>query len=155
MTAPQNTRDTSETARIQDLHSYQVLDTPEEFAFDDITEFASKVLGFAFVFINLIDKDRQWAKAASGLPREAAECHRDDSLCNVAINRNEALVIPDAQADERYTEIGCVREEPNVRFYAGMPLINSKGFALGTVCVVDFEVHTYKYIYKRIVYDCN
>ena len=134
-----------ETERVEELHSYEILDTDPEFAFDDLTEFASKVLEFPYVFINLIDANRQWAISAAGMPREAAECDRDDSLCNLAIQKNVPLIIPDAQADDRFSGVGCVCNPPNVRFYAGMPLINGKGYALGTVCVVDFEPREFPY----------
>ena len=80
----------TESKRIAELHSYEILDTDEEFSFDDITEFASKVLDVTYVFINLIDKNRQWAKSAAGLPREAAECDRNDSFC---INPNPCLLM--------------------------------------------------------------
>ncbi|MEE2995739.1 MAG: adenylate/guanylate cyclase domain-containing protein [Pseudomonadota bacterium] len=134
-----------ETERVEELHGYEILDTDPEFAFDDLTEFASKVLEFPYVFINLIDANRQWAISAAGMPREAAECDRDDSLCNLAIQKNVPLIIPDAQADDRFSGVGCVCNPPNVRFYAGMPLINGKGYALGTVCVVDFEPREFPY----------
>jgi len=135
----------TESKRIAELHSYEILDTDEEFSFDDITEFASKVLDVTYVFINLIDKNRQWAKSAAGIPREAAECDRNDSLCNIAIQKNVPLIIPDALADDRFSGVGCVCNAPNVRFYAGMPLINEKGYALGTVCIVDFEPREFPY----------
>ena len=135
----------TEAERISELYSYQILDSDEEFAFDDLTEFASKVLEVPYVFINLIDKDRQWAKSAAGIPREAAQCDRDDSLCNIAIQKNVPLIIPDTQADGRFSAVGCVCNPPNVRFYAGMPLINEQGYALGTVCVVDFEPRDFPY----------
>lgn len=135
----------TEAERISELHSYQILDTDEDFAFDDLTEFASKVLEFPYVFINLIDEDRQWAKSAAGSPRDAAQCARNDSLCNIAIQKNIPLIIPDTQADKRFAGVGCVCNPPNVRFYAGMPLINENGYALGTVCVVDFEPRDFSY----------
>ena len=113
-----------EKERLAELHSYEILDTDEEFAFDDLTEFASKVLEVPYVFINLIDEKRQWAKSAAGIPREAAGCDRNDSLCNLAIQKTAPLIIPDAQADDRFSDVGCVCNPPNVRFYAGMPIIN-------------------------------
>lgn len=134
-----------EKERIAELHSYEILDTDEEFSFDDLTEFASKVLEVPYVFINLIDENRQWAKSAAGIAREAAECDRNDSLCNLAIQKNVPLIIPDAQADDRFSDVGCVCNPPNVRFYAGMPIINENGYALGTVCVVDFEPREFSY----------
>ena len=124
---------------LAELHSYEILDTDEEFAFDDLTEFASKVLEVPYVFINLIDDKRQWAKSAAGVAREAAESDRNDSLCNLAIQKNAPLIIPDAQADDRFSDVGCVCNPPNVRFYAGMPIINENGYALGTVWLLTLS----------------
>ena len=134
-----------EQGRLKDLLSYQILDTEQEYAFDDLVDFASNILGFPFVFINLIDSDRQWPLAGSGLPREAAQCPRNDSLCNFVVKHHEALIIPDAQADDRYSSVAVVCNEPHVRFYAGAPLINKNGHALGSLCVVDFEPREFPY----------
>ena len=128
-----------EQERLKDLLSYQILDTEQEYAFDDLVDFASNILGFPFVFINLIDKDRQWPLAGSGIPREAAQCPRDESLCNFVVKQHETLIIPDAQADDRFSSLPAVCNEPHLRFYAGAPLINKNGHALGSLCVVDFE----------------
>ena len=134
-----------EQGRLKELLSYQILDTEQEYAFDDLVDFASNILGFPFVFINLIDSDRQWPLAGSGLPREAAQCPRNDSLCNFVVKHHEALIIPDAQADDRYSSVAVVCNEPHVRFYAGAPLINKNGHALGSLCVVDFEPREFPY----------
>ena len=134
-----------EQGRLKELLSYQILDTDQEYAFDDLVDFASNILGFPFVFINLIDSDRQWPLAGSGLPREAAQCPRNDSLCNFVVKHHEALIIPDAQADDRYSSVAVVCNEPHVRFYAGAPLINKNGHALGSLCVVDFEPREFPY----------
>ena len=134
-----------EQERLKELLSYQILDTEQEYAFDDLVDFASNILGFPFVFINLIDKNRQWPLAGSGLPREAAQCPRGDSLCNFVVKQHETLIIPDAQADDRYSSVAVVCNEPHVRFYAGAPLINKNGHALGSLCVVDFEPREFPY----------
>ena len=135
----------NEQERLKELLSYQILDTEQEYAFDDLVDFASNILGFPFVFINLIDKDRQWPLAGSGIPRETAQCPRDESLCNFVVKQHETLIIPDAQADDRYSSLAAVCSEPHVRFYAGAPLINKNGHALGSLCVVDFEPREFSY----------
>ncbi len=141
-----NTIDTAnDELRVKELLTYEVIDAPQEFAFDDIVDFAAEITGCPTVFINLIDAHRQWAFAASGIPREASQCDREDSICNLVIRQNDVVVIPDTLADSRYASISCVCNAPHLRFYAGAPLINSKGFALGTLCIVDFEPRTLEY----------
>ncbi len=134
-----------EDLRVEELLSYEIMGAPAEFAFDDIVDFASEITACPVAFVHFIDSERQWAMAAANVPRETSECHREDSICNVVIRQNDVVVIPDTLEDERFKYIACVRDTPNVRFYIGAPLINAKGFALGTLCLVDFEPRTVDY----------
>ncbi len=134
-----------EDLRVEELLSYEIMGAPAEFAFDDIVDFASEITACPVAFVHFIDSERQWAMAAANVPRETSECHKEDSICNVVIRQNDVVVIPDTLEDERFKYIACVRDTPNVRFYIGAPLINAKGFALGTLCLVDFEPRTVDY----------
>ena len=134
-----------EDLRVEELLSYEIMGAPAEFAFDDIVDFASEITACPVAFVHFIDSEKQWAMAAANVPRETSECHREDSICNVVIRQNDVVVIPDTLEDERFKDIACVRDTPNVRFYIGAPLINAKGFALGTLCLVDFEPRTVDY----------
>ena len=134
-----------EDLRVEELLSYEIMGAPAEFAFDDIVDFASEITACPVAFVHFIDSERQWAMAAANVPRETSECHKEDSICNVVIRQNDVVVIPDTLEDERFKDIACVRDTPNVRFYIGAPLINAKGFALGTLCLVDFEPRTVDY----------
>ena len=70
---------------------------------------------------------------------------KEDSICNVVIRQNDVIVIPDTLNDDRFKDIACVCDTPNIRFYMGAPLINTNGFALGTLCLVDFEPRSMDY----------
>jgi GAF domain-containing protein len=85
--------------------------------------------------INLVDRDRQWSKAAVGQDKD--QDIRDISFCAHAILGTELMVVPDAQKDQRFGDNPLVVGDPHIRFYAGAPLITSEGFALGSLCVVD------------------
>src|SRR5947209_7472062 len=91
--------DNDESARLAALARYAVLDTEPEPTFDDLVRLAALVCDAPIAQINLVDATRLWTKASAGVPRGSAR--REDSLCAIAINRCEPLVIEDLAADKR------------------------------------------------------
>ncbi|MDP3699738.1 MAG: EAL domain-containing protein [Hylemonella sp.] len=130
------TEPTAEQRRLQSLQGYAVLDTAPEAGFDEITHLASQWLDMPIALISLIDADRQWFKSRVGLAVE--ETPRSMAFCGVAIERpQEMLIVPDAGADPRFRDNPLVTGDPQIRFYAGAPLLMPDGHALGTLCVID------------------
>lgn len=126
----------SEQERLKSLISLAVLDTPPERAYDDITKMASIVCGMPIALISLIDDKRQWFKSRVGL--NVPETRRELAFCAHAIRQShEVMIVPDAWSDARFQTNALVTGDPNIRFYAGAPIVTSHGFAMGTVCVID------------------
>ncbi|WP_153798182.1 GAF domain-containing sensor histidine kinase [Foetidibacter luteolus] len=125
----------NEKERLEELYSYDILDTAYEEAFNQIVQLASAISDSPISTITMVDVSRQWFKAKVGI--EDAEGDRDISFCGHAILHTEIMEIADALQDERFFDNPLVTGNPNIRFYAGMPLITKKGLSLGTLCVID------------------
>ena len=129
----------NEPARLQALGKYEILDTPPEVAYDEIAELAAQICGAPIGLVAFLDERRQWMKAKYGLPPDFTECPREITVCHKTICQNDILHVPDLTKDARFNSSPLVTSAPNIRMYCGMPLITPEGYALGTVCVVDFQ----------------
>lgn len=125
----------NESDRIRVLHEYEILNTAAEEEFDRITKIASLVCGTPISLISLVDKDMQWFKSRVGL--EIDETTRDVSFCQYTLEEDQLMEVEDAKKDDRFKSNELVTLEPNIRYYAGLPLIDPNGYALGALCVID------------------
>ncbi|QOZ69052.1 adenylate/guanylate cyclase domain-containing protein [Bradyrhizobium arachidis] len=129
----------NETERLAALHALDIVDSAPESAYDEITQLAAQICGCPVSYISFIDDERRWLKARYGLPAEVTDAPRASAVCTTTICGAELLVVPDLKSDPRFENSPMVMLTPPCRFYCGMPLITDEGYALGTLCVMDFE----------------
>lgn len=126
----------NEEQRLLALQRYQILDTPQERAFEDLVTIATALCGTRMGAVTLVDRDRQWFKARQALG--VSETSREISFCGHAILQpGQVMVVEDARIDPRFHDNPVVVDEPHIRFYAGAPLISFEGLPIGTLCVFD------------------
>lgn len=126
-----------EEARLAALAASGLVDSPEEERFDRIVRLASVATDSPIALISLLTARRQWFKARVGLAPQ--QTPREWAFCSHAILQDKPFVVEDAASDERFSGNPLVLADPHIRFYAGVPLRDEGGNAMGTLCVIDRE----------------
>ncbi|MBC5841973.1 HAMP domain-containing histidine kinase [Flavobacterium sp. F-380] len=127
-----------EEERLKILESYSILDSLPEADYENLTKIASHICNTPIALITFVDENRQWFKSRQGL--DISETPRSVSFCGHAINDPKNIfIVPDARDDFRFHDNPVVTGQPNIVFYAGIPLKNEDGLPLGTICVIDHQ----------------
>lgn len=129
----------NEAERNEALRSYRIMDTPPEISFTEIGALAAQICNCPVSYVAFIEEDRFWMKAKYGLPDDFEGCPREIAFCSVTVCGAELVYSPDLLEDEVFRDFHFVVNEPHFRFYCAMPLVTPEGYALGTICVMDFK----------------
>ncbi|MFC6101619.1 response regulator [Olivibacter domesticus] len=139
----------NEKERVQALRNYGILDSLEEDEFNNITEAASLICDTSISLISLIDENRQWIKAKKGI--DITETHRSDSVCQYTILGDKIFEVTDLSKDVRFLGNRDLTDGSQLSFYAGFPLIDPNGYALGALCVIDKQPKKLNRKQKRLL----
>ncbi|MHB2266250.1 sensor domain-containing diguanylate cyclase [Aliihoeflea sp. PC F10.4] len=141
-----------EEERLAALHRLDIIDTPQDQAFERITRLVRRIMDMPVALVSLLDGHRQWNKACDGLDGvEAFE--RRTTFCNITIQRAEPLFVEDAENDPRFSDNIYVTGEPFVRAYAGVPLQTREGHNIGTLCALSYEPRIFTEREREILSD--
>lgn len=137
----------NEVERQEKLDEYNILDTLPESEFDSLVELAALITGSPVSLMNLLDRNRQWTKAAFG--EETGETDRSDTVCQYTIMGNENFEIEDLSKDQNFKNMPYVEGDPNYRSYSGYPLRTPDGFNIGALCVLDYKPKKLSKVQKK------
>jgi len=141
--------------RLAALQRVGLLDTPPEESFDRLTNLARRILKVPISLVSLVDHDRQFFKAASGLPEpwaSARETPLSHSFCKHVVATGEPLIVEDARRHPAvWNNLGI--EALGIIAYAGIPLTTSDGQPIGSFCAVDTEPRSWTWDEVEILKD--
>lgn len=125
----------TECLRQKSVSALDIANNRPEEVFGSVVRLAAHRAGMPFAAFTVIGAEAQFFKATYGFNLQASR--RGESFCNHTIQGSQMLVVEDAAADPRFCNIPLVRDEPRIRFYAGVPVRSPSGFNVGTLCVAD------------------
>ena len=127
----------NEPQRLIRINELSLLECSSDPVFERIVELAAASFQVPIALISAVEEKRQFFCASVGV--DTREMPRMDSFCAYTILADEPFQVPDALSDPRFASNPLVTHEPNVRFYAGVPLTTPDGLGLGSVCIIDSQ----------------
>ena len=132
--SPQQKRDSGP------VRHHELLYTPAEERFDRIVRLAQQALTVPVAGMMLTNDGKQWFKSVGGW--SVTELPEEHALCDWALESDGPTIVQDMSEDARTTQHPFVRGAPKFRFYASYPLLDSAGWPIGGLCVLDVKPRT-------------
>lgn len=129
----------NEKERIQRLQNYGLKGLGKDADLDVFAQAACLISDCPSSLIAMMEEETQLIQSCVGLELDTVE--RRNTVCQYTIMSSEVLVIEDTFEDPRSSFNPLIRAG-NIRFYAGVPLLDEQGFPLGTICVIDYVPKT-------------
>jgi len=126
--------------RLNEVYRFLNLKISKEDELQEIVELSAHIFNAPIAMITLIDGETQFIKTHLGTEKQTITY--ENTFCQYTVENNEMLTVEDTTLDLRFSQNKYVTGHPNIRFYAGIPLITNDGNSIGTLCV--FDIHTKK-----------
>lgn len=128
--------DLDEEQRLEVLYSFGLIDSLAEEGYDDFSMLAAMICDTSMAMLSLVDRQCNWFISRHNV--KTPSLPRDSWFCEKAMLSNKKLFeVQDVLLDPFYSKMSPVIDEKSIRFYAAWPLVNSEGYELGTLCVLD------------------
>lgn len=125
----------NEAGRLLAVHRSGILDSASEETLDSLAKITALSLAAPIALITVLSEDRQWFKAKVGL--DMVDTPRSWAFCNYTVLQSDIVEFPNLATDPRFAQNPAVQDAPHFRFYAGAPITDEQGYALGSLCVID------------------
>lgn len=135
--APIRAEAVDEGARVAALRDLRVLDSASDANIQEVVDTVLSSFGVVGASFSLIDRDRHWVKAGSGMLQGSVQMERSTSFCAITIEQSRMFVIEDMSTDPLYSDKPFVTGPPMLRFYAGYPVEAPNGQRVGSLCIMD------------------
>lgn len=127
----------NERARLAAVKESGLLGSPPDPDFDRLVRLAAHAIRAPIAMFTLITQREQWFKSRTGF--DGSTTPRDWAFCNETLVANELTVIEDLSKAPQFSQNPTLAQPYGFRFYAGAPVRDPLGFALGSTCVIDVK----------------
>jgi len=120
----------------------QFLSSPAIATFDTLAHLVADICQTPVGLISLIDSKCQYLKSTFGVETAAAQRYLAFStyaILQPEICQTNICIIRDTLTDKRFAKTTLVRVPPEIRFYAGVPLLTPAGIMLGALSAIDYQ----------------
>ena len=132
-------------ARLQEIADLDVFAPEVSEILSDLAREASTTLDLPLGMVNIVLDEAQYIAAHHGVGGWIAEAQGTPvewAFCRFAVRSRSEFVVEDAQTHSLVKDNPLVTED-GLRCYAGIPLITSRGHAIGSFCVAGLEARCF------------
>ncbi len=131
--------------RLREIAALRLTEPDVQHILQDVCREASAAMGVPMGLVTIVLDEAQHFAAQHGLGgwlEEAGGTPAEWSFCRYTVATKAAFVVNDAQTNPLVQGSPLVSQD-GLRCYAGMPLVSSRGHALGSLCVAGVEAKAF------------